>query len=401
MPDCSTDKLIAQKHILMTGGTGLLGSYLVRDLLLDGCALALVVRRDRKHSAQERVEMLVRSWEHLMGKRLPRPVVLEGDVSQPLCGLGRTACDWIEASCSQLLHNAASLSFRGADRAAEPWLTNVTGTSHVLDLAERAGIKHFHHVSTAYVCGLRSGTVSEDDLDVGQAFGNDYESSKIAAEKQVRSAGHLTTATIYRPSIIVGDSRTGYTSTYHGPLAALRLVHTLLTRVAKGSTNSPALMSLLGFNPSDQKNCVPVDWVSEVIAHAVMTPEARGQTFHLTHPQPLAMHTLGQFLQDGVNLYSNGASPDDSSLCDENWFAENMSSQLDVYKTYFRNDPIFDHSHTTRIAGHIPCPVLDMPTLMRMAKLAIECDFGRLTRPSSLRPLETEKPMVTALSGQS
>ena len=80
-------------------------------------------------------------------------------------------------------------------------------------------------------------------------------------------------------------------------------------------------MSLLGFNPSDQKNCVPVDWVSEVIAHAVMTPEARGQTFHLTHPQPLAMHTLGQFLQDGVNLYSNGASPDDSSLCDENWFA--------------------------------------------------------------------------------
>ncbi|MEI6036825.1 MAG: SDR family oxidoreductase [Planctomycetota bacterium] len=400
MPDCSTDKLIAQKHILMTGGTGLLGSYLVRDLLLDGCALALVVRRERKHSAQDRVEMLVRSWEHLLGKRLPRPVVLEGDVSQPLCGLGRPSCDWIEANCSQLLHNAASLSFRGVDRGAEPWLTNVTGTSHVLDLAHRTGIKHFHHVSTAYVCGLRSGTVLEDDLDVGQAFGNDYELTKVMGEKQVRSAGHLTTATIYRPSIIVGDSRTGYTSTYHGPLAALRLGHTLLTRVTKGSTNSPALMSLLDINPSDQKNCVPVDWVSEVIAHAVMKPEARGQTFHLTHPQSLAMHTMGQFIQDGVNLYSNAASADDSSLCDENWFAENMRSQLDVYQTYFRNDPIFDHSHTTQIAGHIPCPILDMPTLMRMAKMAIECDFGRLTRPSPLPAFDADKPMVTALTRQ-
>ena len=210
-------------HLLMTGSTGLLGSYLVRDLLLAGRNLALIVRRDRKRSAASRVESLLRHWEESLGRILPRPVVLEGDLNQPLCGLGEEDRHWIHWNCGELLNNAASLSFRGSDRAAEPWLTNVTGTQHVLDLARDTGIEHFHHVSTAYVCGLRTGTVREDDLDAGQAFGNDYEASNVEAEKRVRSADHLASATVYRPSIIVGDSRTGYTSTYHGFFAGLRL----------------------------------------------------------------------------------------------------------------------------------------------------------------------------------
>ena len=354
----------------------------MRDLLLDGRDLALVVRRSRKQSADARVEAILVHWEETLGKSLPRPVILEGDLTQPFCGLDPDARRWVQSHCDELLNNAASLTFRGSDPEAEPWRTNVTGTGQVLALARETGLRHFHHVSTAYVCGLRSGLIREDDLDVGQAFGNDYERTKVEAEKLVRAAtraagGFLDTATIYRPSIIVGDSSTGWTSTYHGLFAALRLGHTLLTRVVKGTTTGPALLGLIGVDLQDTKNFVPVDWVSAVIAHAIQTPSARAATYHLTHPEPLSMDTVGRLIQQAVDTYSQDASPDDPDLCDEQWFAENLGTQLDIYKSYLRNDPTFDRSHTAAIATHLPCPPLDMQTLMKMAKCAIDQDFGR------------------------
>lgn len=370
----------SRNTLLLTGPTGLLGSYLVRDLLLDGRPLAVLARGDRKRSAAERIEAIVRHWERVLGRPVARPTVLDGDLTRARCGLEEAALEWLGAHCGEVLHNAASLTFRGSDRASEPWRTNVGGTRHVLEVCREAGIRHFHHVSTAYVCGLREGTVGEDDLDVGQAFGNDYERSKLEAERLVRGADHLESATVFRPSIIVGDSRTGFTSTYHGLFAVLRLGHTLLTRVLIGSTSGPALLGLLGVDPRDGKNFVPVDWVAAVIAHVVQQPGGRGRTYHLTHPRPVAMDTIGRLVQEAVETYSRAAKADDPDLCDERWFAETMREQLDVYQSYLRNDPTFDRSNTMALAGHLPCPELDMPTLMRMARFAIEHDFGR--RPS-------------------
>jgi thioester reductase-like protein len=386
----ATLKSAAPKSLLMTGATGLLGTYLVRDLLLDGRNLAVVVRRSRKQSAADRVEAILGHWEEVLGRPLPRPVILEGDLTQPSCGLSADAREWIAGHCDEVLNNAASLTFRGSDREAEPWRTNVTGTSQVLALARDTGLRHFHHVSTAYVCGLRNGRIMEDDLDVGQQFGNDYERTKVEGEKLVRSAAHLDTVTVHRPSIIVGDSCTGWTSTYHGLFAGLQLGHTLLTKVTKGTTSGPALLSLIGVALNDTKNFVPVDWVSAVIAHAVQTPSARGATYHLTHPEPLSMDTVGRLIQQAVESYSQDASPDDPDLCDEQWFADNLGTQLDIYKSYLRNDPTFDRTHTDAIAAHIPCPPLNMLALMKMAKFAIDHGFGRknpLLTPSQSPPV--------------
>ena len=381
-----------RRHLLLTGSTGLLGSYLVRDLLLDGQPLALLVRGSRRESPQARIEQIVTRWEVELGKRLPRPRVFAGDLSSPLCGLGGADVSWIARNCSDLLHNAASLSFRGSDRQAEPWLSNVTGTRNVLDLVHAADIEHLHHVSTAYVCGLRSGRVLEEEADVGQDFANDYERSKVEAEKMVRSAEGPSSVSVYRPSIIVGDSRTGFTSTYHGLYAALRLCHTLLTRMAIGSTSGPAVMAFLGVAPTNRKNLVPVDWVSAVIAHCVQSPQARGRTFHVTHPEPVSSAAIGTLVQEAVERYSTAAAPDAPDLCDERWFADNFATHLEVYSSYFRNDPTFDRAATEEVAGHISCPTLDHARLMRMAKFAIDDDFGRAPRPT--------KP-ATAVHGRS
>lgn len=380
-------------YTLFSGSTGLLGSYLLRDLLLENVPLAVIVRPSRKKSADERIAALVADWERVVGRSLPQPVVFHGDLTQPNCGLDSEARQWISQNCDQLLNNAASLSFRNADREGEPWRTNVNGTHNLIDLARSVGIRHMHHVSTAYVCGIRTERVFENELDVGQEFGNDYELSKVKAETMVKQADCFDSTTIYRPSIIVGDSKTGYTSTYHGFYAALRIGHTLLTRVPIGATSGRALLELLGIDPDASKNFVPVDWVSAVISRGVQSLDTRGSTFHVTHPNPLPMSFVAEMVQEAVESYSIAATSDDPDICDEEWFAENMRSQLDIYQRYFRNDPVFDQTQMLRFAGDIPCPTLDENSLLRMSKFAVSHDFGK--RPPSLIPALIDEHAIT------
>jgi thioester reductase-like protein len=94
------------KHILLTGATGLLGRYLLRDLLSSGRNVAVLVRRSRRQSAGQRVEAIIRFWEDQLGREIPRPTVLEGDICAPDLGLDSQALRWVSKSCGLLLHNA-------------------------------------------------------------------------------------------------------------------------------------------------------------------------------------------------------------------------------------------------------------------------------------------------------
>src|SRR5262249_16995136 len=151
-----------------------------------------------------------------LGEPLPRPVCLEGDVTEPGLGLSDAAERWVAGHCDRLVHSAASLAFFGAEKAREPWLSNYSGTINVARFCRRSGIGEFHDISTAYVCGTRQGLIYEADLDLGQSFRNDYEQCKCAAESWLRQESGLESLTVYRPAVITGDSRTGYTTTYQG-----------------------------------------------------------------------------------------------------------------------------------------------------------------------------------------
>ncbi|MEK6246898.1 MAG: SDR family oxidoreductase, partial [Planctomycetales bacterium] len=106
-------------YILMTGATGLLGEYLLHDLLKLGYRFALVVRRGRKESVQQRIESMLQMWERRLGYLLPRPVCFEGDVSSELLGLDEPDRHWISMNCDRVLHNAAVLTFFGENREGE------------------------------------------------------------------------------------------------------------------------------------------------------------------------------------------------------------------------------------------------------------------------------------------
>jgi len=383
-------------YLFLTGATGLLGSYLVRDLLRAGTQLAVLVRSTKMASARHRVETLLARWEKQAGHSLPRPVVFDGDLSRPDLGLTESDIAWISDNCDAVMHNAASLTFHAENRDDEPWRSNLYGTQHVLEMCRQTGIRRFHHVSTAYVCGLRRDRIFEDELDVGQTHGNDYEISKFEAEKLVRGAEFLDAPTIYRPSIIFGDSRTGYTTTFHGFYVPLKLVSTLIKKTAGMFSDRETVVAgirmagerlrqVLNLSGSESKNYVPVDWVSAVMAHIYTQPEHHGETYHLTPRGRASVAMTQDVMEEAFLKYSEQAS--DAAATDVDWssFEQQFLEGMGVYRSYWRDDPEFDQSNTSRVAPHLPCPEIDATVIMRMCRFALDTNFG-WPRPAPVKP---------------
>lgn len=373
-------------HLLITGSTGLLGRYLLKDLLLAGLPIATIVRPARRQSAADRMEAIMQTWEQKLGRRLPRPYVLEGDLSDELLGLDPESTAWVAENCQAVLHNAASLSFINGPRTSEPWRTNLTGTQHLLNLCEKVGIAEFHHVSTAYVCGTRQGRVYENELDEGQQLSNDYEQSKFEAEHLVRSAEFLNSTTIYRPSIIVGDSETGFSTTFHGFYVALQLAHTLRQGWEELYGDDDSACFRINLDGTELKNLVPVDWISSVINEIVNNSNLHNQTYHLTSDTPVSTDTIHKVLDaccdnQGVTRLIGAKTVIENPNDVEKLFYENMQ----VYGSYWKNDPEFDCTNTRTAAPHLPCPVMDEDRLMMLGKAAIAQDFRWRDKPVDTR----------------
>ncbi len=375
-------------YLFLTGGTGLLGAYLIRDILKAGGNLALLVRSTRKQPAQARVESLMARWEAEDGCEYPRPVVLPGDLTAENLGLDASARRWVARNCDAVMHNAASLTFHALGPNDEPWKSNLHGTRRVLDLCRETGIRNFHHVSTAYVCGQRMGRILESELDVGQSHGNDYEVSKFRAELMVRDSDFLDNPTFHRPGIILGDSKTGYTSTFYGFYVPLKLLSSLLTKAAGVASNREELVATVRYtgkrlteilNLSDQagKNYVPVDWVSEVMAQIALTPELHGKTYHLTPDEPVNLKLTREATEATFEKYTELAERKTYHAAEALDFEQFFIEGMKVYAAYWRDDPTFDTTNTRAAAPHLPCPVMDTAFFKRICQFAIETNFGR------------------------
>ena len=367
-------------YVLITGATGLLGAYLLRDALLSGTRCAVLVRSNRFEKAASRVESLLARFERATGVATPRPVVLEGALTENL-GLDREATEWVRRHCGRILHNAASLSFERDPKTDEPYRSNVAGCRYAVEFALNCGIPQFHHVSTAYVCGLRSGICREEELDVGQSWGNDYEKAKVEAEKIVRAAAFPEPPTIYRPAIITGDSVNGYTSTYHGFYTPLKVASALVAeRAFRGSSDD--IVHFLGMSGSEHKNFVPVEWVSRAIVALMNRPESVGSTFHLTPRNRPTVREMYDVFTEALKNYGadRETSPKSSGapLAPEVLEAllTSFRDQMKVYRSYWRDDPIFDSSNTDAALPDLPCPEMTREVLARLSKYALDVNFG-------------------------
>lgn len=382
-------------YVLVTGATGLLGTYLVRDWLKAGVQLALLVRPTRWASARQRIESLVEHWEKQSGYALPRPVVLEGHLQDGSLGLDEATLRWAATNCEAVVHNAASLTFYSEGPDSEPWLSNLHGTKNLLEFARLAKIRKFHHVSTAYVCGKRRGLIRENELDASQGHGNDYEISKFQAEEFVRQADYLDNPTVYRPGIIFGDGQTGYTTTFHGFYVPLKLVSTLLNKIAgfgvpveeirtEIQQAGQRLLEVMNLNGSEHKNFVPVDWVSAAMVELFLDPKHHGKTYHLTPRNRTLVSTVQDVFQRvALEYVKPSAAAEDGT--DWTNFEKYFFDQMGVYRAYWQDDPEFDLTNITSALPDLLCPEVDEAMLIRASRYAVEANFG-WPRPAMVKP---------------
>ena len=140
-----------------------------------------------------------------------------GELTTPGLGLSERRRDELASEVTTIVHSAASVSF--SMELEEARAVNVEGTRRMLEFAAlaqaRGGLRRYAQVSTAYVAGTHDGNFSESDLDVGQEFRNSYEQSKFEAEQLVRTQGGDLPWMILRPSIVVGDRRSGWTAAFN------------------------------------------------------------------------------------------------------------------------------------------------------------------------------------------
>jgi thioester reductase-like protein len=264
--------------IFFTGFPGFLGAELLPRVLArrpGDRALCLVQPRFAAQ-ARARAEALQGRDATLAG----RIRLVEGDLTAPDLGLADAAS--VASEVTEIFHLAAVYDLMV--RRDVGLAVNVAGTRHVLELAGRCGrLARLHYVSTCYVAGRHPGPFLEEELELGQSFNNFYEETKHLAEVAVRAAmaGGLP-ATVYRPAITVGDSRTGETQKFDGPYYVIRW---LLKQPRL------AVMPTVG-DLTCQVNLVPRDFVVGAIDALSAQPGALGATYQLADPRPLDVDTL-------------------------------------------------------------------------------------------------------------
>src|SRR4051794_8003965 len=256
---------------LLTGFPGFLAGRLVPRLLADDDEARIVALVEPRMVARAR---------ELAPDRVD---IQPGDITDAALGLDPRTYERLAGEVVRVFHLAAVYDLAVGAEPAER--VNVAGTQHVVDFCRRAArLERHHYISTAYVAGLRSGLVLESDLAAGQAFKNFYESTKFAAEVIVRASMRDVPTTVYRPAIVVGDSKTGETQKFDGPYYLLRSMGTpfgALLQIGRG--DAPF-------------NVVPVDFVVDAIAAGARDAGAVGHTLHLVDPEPVSSAELARLL---------------------------------------------------------------------------------------------------------
>jgi thioester reductase-like protein/NADP-dependent 3-hydroxy acid dehydrogenase YdfG len=252
---------------VVTGGTGFIGRRVVSRLLdaRPDAEVWVLVRRQ----SLGRFERLAAEW----GERA-KPLV--GELPE-LALTPETVAEL--GTVDHVVHCAAIYDITAGE--AEQRAANVAGTRAVIELAQRLNAT-FHHVSSIAVAGDFAGEYTEDDFDVGQQLPTPYHQTKFEAELLVRSAPGLRYR-IYRPAVVVGDSRTGEMDKVDGPYYFFGV----LAKLAVLPSLTPILLPDTG-----RTNIVPVDYVVDALV-ALMHAEGRdGQTFHLTAPKTIGLRGI-------------------------------------------------------------------------------------------------------------
>ena len=283
---------MSARTILLTGFPSFASRYLahlIHEREPDSELLCVVLPKEL-----QRAQEIVAGWGP--GARV---TLLSGD----LCALdlGLTGKQYLDL-CARVtdVYHLAGLWHTSADARALHKANVVATTNIAQAVREMRALRRFNHFSTAFICGDRTGVILEEEFDERQRFLNAYEETQFLAEKEVRKFLPSVPTTIYRPSLIVGHSRTGQIDRRTGFYAVIQPLLNLPVEVPlplPGAADAPL-------------NLVPVDYVVEALHHLSLNEATVGRTFHLVDPNPLsARRTLELVAQAAGKPLPRGSVP--------------------------------------------------------------------------------------------
>lgn len=272
--------------ILITGSTGFIGKRLTKVLLEEGHELFLLIRQGSLHKATD-----------LFGKQ-PNLHFVVGDLTNNDVVNNVSGTEILDSGIEHVVHLAASYDLNV--NLTDAYLANVVGTQNLIFLMQKLkGLKYFHYVSTYAVSGNHEGAFNEDDIDPNAKFTDHYARTKMQAELLVRNANLKDIKLrIYRPGIVVGDSKTGEMDKIDGPYYFFRFFREL----KKWTESVPLPILPISFQEAATLPFVPVDtlvgWFKEVITNPT---NDKTRTYHLLPTEKIAIDT---FLEESFKIFN-------------------------------------------------------------------------------------------------
>ena len=368
--------------IFLTGITGSLGSVIAQHILAEGYRVKALVRGQNHDIASNRakriLDILDASYDN------SNLEIISGDLSE----INPEILQDRLSDVSLIIHCAALLDF-SEDSIPKSHLVNVNGTENILKLAELIKVP-VCYVSTAYIAGKRQGIVKENELDVGQEFHNYYEKSKCIAEKLIHDWSKRTElpAMIFRPSILVGDSKTGKIINFDGLYNLLRFFDNAADLIRKQEFRVIA-------NPNATKNFIPIDIAAKMIWEIINSNKPG--TYHITNSNPISLAKIREIFVEIFDIPL-------TRFVDENDFARKKASRYELmykktsslYTPYLCEEPLFDRMYTNKIisGSEFGIPEMNVEYFRTLLNYARQEQWGQYRNQTTQQPVEKYTTIV-------
>lgn len=391
----------SEKRFLVTGATGFIGSHLAGALAEAGHSVGLLIRACPTESttAADRWNRIA-DWLDISTGARARITVFAGDLDAPDLNLSADAARFLKANTDEIVHAAASTSFSEKKRS-EIFRTNIVGLRNLLSFVEGGCCRRIHAISTAYVGG-NTVPPCREVCSPPHGFFNPYEESKHQAEILLREfcsrkGVHLS---IYRPSVVYGNSRTGKTfrfnALYH-PVRAIAYLRDLFMKDLLENSGNQARKMGIALDPTNRTlhmpihfqkrqgtgvNLVPIEYCTDSILE-LMNATGKDGIFHITNPQSTPLTDLvlftGKFFQisgmvvEGVSAQLEEQNPTSGALDDL------FRRYMEPYQPYIEDTRVFDNSRAAQSLSRagIHCPQFSYPIFEHCMTYAMKNNWGR------------------------
>lgn len=345
--------------IFLTGSTGFLGGKLLNNLLETTDHNLYVLVRDIDKANHLVTELNAHN----------RIQLFKGDITQPSFGLDPQDIDELTGKVDIFYHLAALVKF-DEELRDEIFSINYDGTKHALDFAKALHVKKFFYISTAYTVGRRDNGI-ENLYPMDGNIHNPYEESKVNSEHLALSYSDVMDVSIFRPSIIVGDSKTGEADSSFTLYGFMRALDVFKRRVMRNSSNPNRIYHVVGSKESTS-NFVPVNYVADILAVAAKKAEA-GVIYNITNPNPSTNYRLLTLIKNALDFNQleiiEDAAPGTLTVEEER-----LNEMIRVFNAYLSRSFDFDDTNTQQLISGTHIKHLNMSD--ETTQMIIDAYFG-------------------------